>query len=131
MNFPASFPIGYKAPASSRILMTILGFIILAFAAVIGLLGNGCAIGMLNSLLDHKSFTASELTIRNKHNTTGKGATYWLETMSKAGDKYDGPFNLTVAPSFYRQASVNQHVCVHMHPDAFGLRWEDISQCGN
>jgi len=101
--------------------------IVFAFFTAYG----GCATGLLNSLLDQNDFKTFELTIANKHNTTGKGASYWLDTINSSDISYDGPLSLKVAPSFYSQVNVNQKVCAHMHAGAFGMRWEDISSCNS
>lgn len=88
---------------------------------------GGGAISMLNSALDHKPALSYPLLVLNKHHTTGKGATHWLDVAGREGDPYPGPRSLKVDSKFYWHTEPSQVICGLVHPGAFGMAWEDAT----
>lgn len=90
---------------------------------------SGETLAMMNGLLDIANPKFYHLVVQRKHNTTGKGATYWFETIGRSDEHYDGPTSLQVSPRLYRRERVNDTVCVSVHPGAFHWRWHSVESC--
>ena len=87
------------------------------------------SMAMLNGLTDTATPQTKRFIVQGKHHTTGKGATYWLETAPESSADDITHAALKVSPALYFKEQVNDTVCQRVHPGSFHLTWTSIDDC--
>ncbi len=89
---------------------------------------SGGSLALINSVLDHNKASIFTLTVKGKHQTSGKGAANYLDVFSN-DHGYDGDTTIRTSAGVYRAATIDDTICAAIHPGALGMRWESVTTC--